>query len=178
MKRPIHQADTGLDLDFDPDLDLMFERVVDIPPEWVWSAWTTEQHIKHWFTPAPWKTIDCRLDLRPGGIFHTVMLSPEGKEFPNSGCYLEVVPQQKLVWTNALQPGYRPAKAPANASVDFCFTAVIALASRGAGTLYQARVIHADRDACARHRAMGFHAGWGTALDQLVAYMKQRQAQP
>ena len=49
-------------------------------------AWTTPEHLKKWFTPAPWTTVDCEIDLRPGGIFRTVMRSPEGQEFPNVGC--------------------------------------------------------------------------------------------
>jgi uncharacterized protein YndB with AHSA1/START domain len=56
----------------------------------------------------PWKTKDCEIDLRQGGIFRTTMQSPEGGEFPGTGCYLEIVPAEKLVWTNALLPGYRP----------------------------------------------------------------------
>jgi uncharacterized protein YndB with AHSA1/START domain len=62
----------------DPQLDLIFERIVDVAPALVWAAWTTPEHLKHWFTPAPWKTIDCEIDLRPGGLFRTVMCSPEG----------------------------------------------------------------------------------------------------
>jgi uncharacterized protein YndB with AHSA1/START domain len=54
--------------------------------------------------------LDCEIDLRPGGIFRTTMRSPEGEEFPNFGCYLEVIPNEQLIWTNALQPGYRPAQ--------------------------------------------------------------------
>src|SRR5216683_7570134 len=81
----------------DPRLDLLLERVVDVPPELVWAAWTTPEHVKKWFTPAPWTTVDCEIDLRPGGIFRFVMRSPEGQEFPNVGCYLEIVKNQKLV---------------------------------------------------------------------------------
>ena len=92
----------------DPKLDLVLERVVPVPRERVWSAWTTPEHVKQWFTPAPWTTVDCEIDLRPGGIFRTVMRSPEGEEFPNLGCYLEIIPNEKLVWTNALAPGFRP----------------------------------------------------------------------
>ena len=92
----------------DARLDLVLERIVDVPTELVWIAWTTPEHIKRWFTPAPWTTVDCEIDLRPGGIFRTVMRSPEGQEFPNVGCYLEVIENKKLVWTNALGPGYRP----------------------------------------------------------------------
>src|SRR4249920_2795967 len=113
----------------DPKLDLSFERIVDVPRELVWKAWTTPAHIKKWFTPAPWQTVDCEIDLRPGGIFRTVMRSPEGEDFPNVGCYLEIVENVHLVWTTALAPGYRPAAASgiaANCGVDF-FTAVISL---------------------------------------------------
>ena len=63
----------------DPRLDLTFERIVDVPKELVWKAWTQPEHLKPWFCPLPWRTIDCEIDLRPGGIFRTVMLSPEGK---------------------------------------------------------------------------------------------------
>jgi uncharacterized protein YndB with AHSA1/START domain len=153
-------------------LDLSFERIIDVPKELVWKAWTTPEHLMPWFCPLPWKTIDCEIDLRPGGIFRTVMLSPEGKEYPGTGCYLEVIENEKLVWTNALHPGFRPAPAAAQGSVDFFFTASIQLASHGTGTRYTVTVIHgneADRDT---HEKMGFHDGWGKALDQLVAYSK------
>lgn len=168
MNRPlVHQPD--------PKLDLVFERVADVPRELVWLAWTTPAHIKKWFTPAPWTTVDCEIDLRPGGIFRTTMRSPEGQDFPNAGCYLEIVTNQKLVWTNALAPGYRPSSRPADDSCDsFAFTAVISLEPHAAGTKYSALVIHGDEASCRKHAEMGFHEGWGKALDQLVALVKKR----
>jgi len=159
-----------------PKLDLSFERIVDVPKELVWKAWTSPEHLKQWFTPAPWKTVDCEIDLRPGGIFRTVMLSPDGQEFPNSGCYLEVRENEKLVWTNALSSGFRPVSssvAHAEKITTFFFTATIALASHGSGTKYTAKVIHADEASCKRHADMGFEEGWGKALDQLVALTKR-----
>ena len=157
----------------DPRLDLVLERVVDISAELIWAAWTTEEHIKHWFTPAPWQTVDCEIDLVPGGIFRTVMRSPEGQDFPNLGCFLEIVPNEKLVWTNTLQPGYRPAELQSEHPCDtFFMTAIIALERQGEGTKYIAVVRHGNEAACQAHREMGFHEGWGKALDQLVAYMK------
>jgi uncharacterized protein YndB with AHSA1/START domain len=166
MTQLIHQPD--------PKLDLVFDRKIDIPRELVWTAWTTPEHLKHWFTPAPWQTIDCEIDLRPGGIFRTVMLSPEGQELPNLGCYLEIIPNEKLIWTNALQPGFRPAKLEPNENNNaFSFTAILSLVPDGNGTKYTATVIHSDEESCQRHNAMGFQSGWGTALDQLVAYMEK-----
>ena len=155
---------------FDPSLDLVLERFVDVPPELVWMAWTTPEHLKKWFTPVPWKTIECEIDLRPGGIFRTVMQSPEGQTFPGVGCYLEVAENQRLVWTNALLPGYRPASAPSSDPAGgLVFTAVITLEPQGTGTKYSALVIHGDPESCKKHEGMGFHQGWGKALDQLVA---------
>jgi uncharacterized protein YndB with AHSA1/START domain len=93
------------------------------------------------------------------------MRSPEGKEFPNIGCYLEVVPNERLVWTDALLPGYRPAENP-------FLTAIITLEAQGKGTRYTAVAIHRDAAARKKHEEMGFHQSWGKALDQLVAHVK------
>ena len=149
----------------DPKLDLVLERTIDVPRELVWVAWTKPEHVSKWFTPAPWTVADCEIDLRPGGIFRTIMRSPEGKEFPSVGCYLEIVPNERLVWTDALLPGYRPSENPS-------FTAIVTLEPRGNGTRYTAVAIHRDEAGRKRHEEMGFHDGWGKALDQLVAHVK------
>jgi uncharacterized protein YndB with AHSA1/START domain len=148
--------------DHDPDLDLVLERVIDVPPELVWQAWTRPEQLEKWFVPHPWSLAECEIDLRPGGIFRTVMRSPEGDLVPNApGCYLEVVENERLVWTDALGPGYRPA-------ADSFFTAVITMRPEGSGTRYVARAVHGDRTTRDKHEQMGFYEGWGKALDQLV----------
>ena len=149
----------------DPKLDLVLERVIDVPPELVWLAWTKPEHVVKWLTPKPWSTVDCEIDLRPGGMFRFVMRSPEGEEFPNIGCFLEVIPNQRLVWTDALLPGYRPSEKP-------FMTAVVTMEPQGSGTRYIAVAIHRDEATRKKHEEMGFQEGWGTALDQLVAFTK------
>ena len=153
----------------DPRLDLVFERTVDVPRDLIWRAWTTPDLVTRWFTPAPWKTVACEIDLRPGGIFRTVMESPEGQAFPHVGCYLEIVPHERLVWTNALGPDYRPVLPGGHGP---SITAIIALEAHGQGTRYRATALHADAAAREAHAAMGFQDGWGKALDQLVAAVK------
>ena len=69
---------TGAHIKQDPRLDLLLERIVDVPPRLVWTAWTDPEHLKQWFTPASWQTVGCEIDLRPGGVFRTVMRSPAG----------------------------------------------------------------------------------------------------
>ena len=150
---------------FNPQTDLVLERIIDVPRELVWAAWTQPEHLKKWFAPAPWTVSDCEIDLRPGGMCRTVMRSPEGEEFPNTGCYLELVENEKLVFTDALAPGYRPVEGG-------FFTAVITFEAHGSGTKYTARAMHKDEAGRKTHEEMGFHAGWGKCLDQLVALVK------
>jgi len=149
----------------DPKLDLVLEREIDVPVELVWKAWTTPKHLREWFVPKPWTITVCEMDLRPGGIFSTTMRSPEGEEFPNLGCYLEVVPNERLIFTDTLLPGYRPSPKP-------FFTAVLQLAPNGAGTRYTAIAIHGNEETRKNHEDMGFHHGWGTVVDQMVAAIK------
>ena len=151
-------------------LDLVLEREIDVPVEMVWAAWTTPEHIKHWFAPKPVEVPECEIDLRPGGKFRTVMVLPDGTRMDNSGCYLEVVPHTRLVFTDALEPGFRPSAAQ-------FFTGKIELEDLGNGrTKYRATAIHGTQENADHHRKMGFFEGWGTALDQLVEFTKGQQA--
>ncbi|AEE68602.1 Activator of Hsp90 ATPase homolog 1-like protein [Bordetella pertussis] len=156
----------------DPKLDLVLERTIDVPPALVWQAWTQPEHIKHWLTPAPWQTVRCDVDLRPGGRFRFVMRSPEGEEHTHDCCYLEIVEGSRLVWTNALLPGFRPAGGGGDVPA---FTAVIRIEPHDQGTRYTATAMHGTQAGCRQHSDMGFHDGWGAALDQLVAHARNMQ---
>lgn len=152
---------------FNPELDLILERNVATPIELVWAAWTEPKHLMHWFTPAPWKTIECDIDLRPGGLFRTVMLSPENTKHENIGSYLEIVPLKKLVFTDSFLPDYRPVESS-------FFSAILLLERDGEGTQYTVIGRHKNIEDCRKHNEMGFHPGWNAALDQLVEYMKTK----
>ena len=143
-------------------LDLTLTRLIDAPRALVWKAWTDPEHLKKWWAPAPLTTPECEMDLRPGGVLRTLMRAPDGTEYPTQGIFLELVENERLVFTDALEPGYRPAQNP-------FFTAIITLEEHKGKTRYTARALHkndADRE---KHERMGFHEGWGKCLDQLVA---------
>lgn len=150
----------------DPDLDLVLERVLDVPPHLVWRAWSEPELLVQWFTPRPWQTVACDIDLRPGGVFSTTMRSPEGQTLPESpGCYLEVEPGRLLTFTDSLGPGYRP-------KAGGFMTATILLEPEGEGTRYTAIARHGSAEDRGKHADMGFADGWGAALDQLVELVK------
>jgi uncharacterized protein YndB with AHSA1/START domain len=156
-------------------LDLTIKRTIDAPRALIWKVWTDPEHVKKWWAPAPWTTSECQMDLRPGGIFRTVMRSPEGQEFPHVGCILELVENEKMVMTNALEPGFRPAPdLPAGTTaaedcVTIPFTSILMLEERGGKTEYSVVVMHKDEAGRKRHEGMGFHEGWNQCLDQLIA---------
>jgi uncharacterized protein YndB with AHSA1/START domain len=153
-----------------PVLDLVLERAIPVPPERVWAAWTEPELLMQWFTPSPWKTVAVDIDLRPGGRCVTTMESPEGDQYPNTGCYLQVEPNHLLVFTSVMTGDFRPI-ATSNGS-GLGFTARIEIeATPDGGTHYRAIAMHANEEDYKRHSDMGFTQGWRAALDQLVSLM-------
>lgn len=142
------------------DHELTLTRLIDATPDKLFRAWTEPELIKQWFTPRPWTTPVVETDVRPGGSSYILMRGPNGEEFPNRGVYLEVVRNERLVFTDAYTRAWEPAEKP-------FMTGIITFAAEGGKTRYHARVLHwsaADREA---HEKMGFHEGWGKATDQL-----------
>ncbi len=147
---------------------LVLARTLDATPHNLFRAWTEPALIKQWFTPKPVETTECSIDLRPGGAFRTIMKMPDGQLHPNVGCILEVIPDEKLVFTSALSAGFRPNPAP-----FLAFTAILTFADAGNGqTAYVARALHGTAEDSQRHAAMGFHDGWNAATSQLEAVAK------
>ncbi|HEX5378166.1 MAG TPA: SRPBCC family protein [Phenylobacterium sp.] len=142
--------------------ELVLTRVIDAPRAAVFKAWTDPEILKRWWAPRPYTTPSCQMDLRPGGVFSTLMRSAEGVEFDNVGVFLEIIPGEKIVFTDAFRPGWIPAEKP-------FMTAIVTFRDAEPGkTRYVARALHwsaADRET---HEKMGFHEGWGMAADQLA----------
>jgi uncharacterized protein YndB with AHSA1/START domain len=153
------------------DRDLVLERIVDVSPALVFKAWTTPKHLMPWFCPKPYRTVEREIDLRPGGKFFVQMVDPDGNKLPTEpGCYLEIVPNRRLVWTSALGPGYRPLD---SSSAPWFFTAVLTFEPHGKdGCRYTATAMHSTREHAEAHEKMGFTQGWGKVLEQLVEYVK------
>jgi uncharacterized protein YndB with AHSA1/START domain len=150
----------------DDRFDLVLTRDVKLPRALIWKAWTEPEHLMPWFCPKPWQVTECDIDLRPGGVFRTLMRGPEGQSMDNAGCYLEVIPQQRLTFTSVLGRGFRPIDKP-----FLPFTAVLTFDETTGGTRYTARVLHGNEADRQKHAEMGFDQGWSKALDQLLEYM-------
>ncbi|MFL5044359.1 MAG: SRPBCC family protein [Xanthobacteraceae bacterium] len=144
------------------DRELLLTRIIDAPRAKVFRAWTDPTLLKQWFAPLPYTTPVAELDVRPGGANLIVMRSPDGTELPNRGVYLQVVENERLVFTDAYTEAWKPSEKP-------FMTVILTFEDVGGKTRYTARVRHwtvADREA---HEKMGFHQGWGQCTDQLAA---------
>ena len=163
------------------DHDLVLERVFDAPRDLVWTAWTTPEHIKKWWAPKPYETPEVELDLRPGGVFRMRMTGPDGFDTGTggAGCVCEVVDGERVVWTSALGPGWRPNEGGDPNCGGFLFTAIITFEDAPGGkTLYRAVAKHKDARDSETHAKMGFHEGWGTCADQLGEVARELAKEP
>jgi uncharacterized protein YndB with AHSA1/START domain len=148
------------------DRELVLTRTIHAPREKVFRAWTDPDLLKQWFAPLPYTTPAAQMDVRPGGSSRIVMRAPDGTEMPNRGVYLEVVPNERLVFTDAYTKAWEPSEKP-------FMTVILTFEDDGGQTKYAARVRHwtvADRET---HEKMGFHQGWGICADQLAALVEK-----
>lgn len=140
--------------------DLEIARDIAAPVDLVWRCWTEPEHFVKWWAPKPVVTEVNALDVRTGGEFASVMTLPDGTKHPGKGVFLDVVKRKRIVFTDALEFGWRPGQNP-------FMTAIITMEATATGTRYAARVLHKNREDRDRHEAMGFFDGWATALAQL-----------
>ena len=151
----------------DPKLDFSIERFIDAPVRLVWEALTKPEHVKEWYMPKAWgRVARTEMDLRPGGAFSIDIATGDGREVPNLGCFLDVVPMERLVWTSMLFPGYRPAVFD-----DIPITAIMTMKSEGSGTRYVFTALHRSEEDFEKDKESGWAEGTQIALDQFVAHV-------
>ena len=152
---------------FDPARDFAIERFIDAPPRLVWEALTRPEHLKEWYMPKVWgRVAHTEMDVRPGGIFRIDIAVGDGPEMQNLGCFLDVVPMERLAWTSMLFPGYRPAVFD-----DIPITAIVTMRPDGTCTRYVFTALHRSAEELETNRSSGFYQGTEIAVDQLVAHV-------
>jgi len=141
--------------------ELLLTRIINATPDKVYRAWTDPEWLTQWFAPLPYTTPEAVLDVRTGGSSYVLMQAPDGTPLPNHGVYLEVVPNEKLVLTDAYTKAWEPSEKP-------FMTLILTFEDLGGKTRYTARVRHWTQADYDLHCQMGFHEGWGQCTDQLA----------
>ena len=155
-------------LAINPKLDFAIERFIEASARLVWDALTKPEHLKEWYMPKAWgRVAHAEMDVRPGGKFSIDIATADGQVFPNLGCFLDVVPMKRLVWTSMLFPGYRPAVFD-----DVPITAIVTMETVGPGTRYVFTALHRDEADFEKNKSSGWAEGTEIAIDQFVALVQ------
>jgi uncharacterized protein YndB with AHSA1/START domain len=147
------------------DRELVLTRLIDVPRAKLYRCWTEPQLINQWFCPKPWRAEVKKIDVRSGGSSVIDMHGPDGEKIENRGVYLEVVPNEKISFTDAFVKAWEPSGKP-------FFSCTVTFADEAGQTRYVARAQHWSAEDCQTHEKMGFYDGWGVATDQLTALAK------
>jgi len=79
----------------------VISRVFDAPRDRVWQSWTEAERLKQWWGPKGFTVKQCKIDLRPGGIMHYCLRTPDGHDMWGRFVYREIVKPEKLVFVNS-----------------------------------------------------------------------------
>ena len=155
----------------------LITREFDAPPALVWKAWTERERFAQWFGPKGIKMSLRTFDMRPGGMCHYSLTTPDGKEFWGKAVYREIVPPTRIVWINSFSDadaGY--ARHPFTKDKwPLELLTTITFAAKGARTEVTVRWIPYESDEEERRAfdaARGsMSTGWGGTFEQLTGYL-------
>jgi uncharacterized protein YndB with AHSA1/START domain len=143
--------------------ELVLTRVFDAPRELVFKSWTDPRHVEKWWGPHGFTCPRCELDVRPGGTILIHMRGPDGRVYPMTGVYQEVVEPERLVFTSAALDDQ------GNALFEILNTIVLTEQGPKTKQTLRARVI--KRSAQAAPYLAGMEVGWTQTLERLAAYV-------
>ena len=86
-------------IEFPSELEIVTTREFDARLELVFDVLTKPEHVRNWFAPFTDVVTECSIDLRVGGSYHIVSVTPDGKKCSFRGVYLEIEPPARIVAT-------------------------------------------------------------------------------
>src|SRR3970282_872322 len=146
------------------DRELVIQRVFDAPRELVFRAYTDPEALVRWWGPREWTTEVRSMDVRPGGRWHYVMRGPGGEEAWGIATYREVVPPERLVYTDAFSDA-EGSTVPPEMEITVIFE------DQGGKTLLSSTTLFASTEERQQVIEMGVVEGMGQTLDRLDEYL-------
>ena len=158
--------------------EFVLSRLVDAPRERVWAAWTEPERMRRWFGPKGLKTVSAEMDLRPGGLYHYGMRTPDGQQMWGKWIFREIAKPERLVFVQSFSDENRGVtRHPMNANWPLQTLATVLFADFGSKTLITLKwapldATDAERKTFDENRD-GMNKGWGGTFEQLDAYLAQ-----
>ncbi|MFC5045636.1 SRPBCC domain-containing protein [Aquimarina hainanensis] len=138
---------------------ITIKRTFDAPLSLVWEAWTTAEHIAHWWGPKGMKTTIIEHHFEEGGTWKYSMIMPDGNEFLSEGTYLTIIPFKKIKTTADFKPMTE------GVQIEILFE------ESGGKTDFTFHVMHPTEAYRIAQEKMGIYNGWGSVFDRLQAYL-------
>jgi uncharacterized protein YndB with AHSA1/START domain len=138
--------------------EISFTRVFERPRHLLFEAWTKPEHVRQWWGCHGSSVTTCEIDLRVGGAWHLVMSMPDGSDHPFKGIYREIVPDQRLVYSECYD-------VPQIGSPEWLTT--VTFEDVEGGTRLTHTILHRSREARDGHLQAGMEAGAIQTLGRL-----------
>ena len=151
---------------------IVITRLFDAPRELVWKAWTDPEHFKRWWGPKDYTSPYCEMDLRVGGKYINCMRSPEGQEYWGTGVFLEIIPMERLVFTDCFadEKGNVVPASYYGMSPDFPLEMLVTVTFEDLGGRTKMTLEHSGLPAGAARE--GAQIGWAESFDKLAESLK------
>ncbi|NTF40670.1 SRPBCC domain-containing protein [Rhizobium rhizogenes] len=141
-----------------PQREIVLTRDIAAPRALLFRLWTEPEHLMRWWGPQTTTASSVSVDLREGGAWRHCILTAEGREYWSHGCYLEIVPPERLVFTFAWENRESKPEHPMQVTVEFH--------ELGEKTRLMFRKAQLPDDTELKLQT----GGWEQALDKYVAY--------
>lgn len=149
-----------------PERTFVIERIFDAPRELVWQVWTDSEHVAQWWGPKDWTLPFCKMDFRPGGVWHYCMRGPGGEESWGKAVYQEIIEPERIVFTDV----FSDAEGNVNEGMPSMLTTVLFLEHEGKTKLISQTQFTSGAE-LERVLAMGMAEGSTQMWDRLEAYL-------
>ena len=157
--------------------EFVISRVFDAPRERVWKAWTEPERLKQWWGPKGFTVHTCKVDLRPGGVFHYGMRTPDGGDMWGKFIYREIVAPKRLVFIDSFSdPKGGVTRHPWSANWPLQTLSTVEFEEQGAGKT-KVTVHGIPHEATEVERKtfeegrQSMQQGWTGTLDQFAGYL-------
>lgn len=147
--------------------EVLITRVFDAPRELVFKAWTDPEHLARWYAPRGCRVAFHKIDVRPGGAFHSCIRTPDGHDCWCTGVYHEIVEPERIVYSLVAADANGDPAEPAEMGLDPDWPretiVTVTFAELGAGTKLTLRQTVSE----ALAKRTGAHPSWLQMLDRL-----------
>ena len=150
--------------------EFVVERQFKAPRTLMFEVFTQPEHLKRWWAPLPYTIPVCTVDLRPGGVWHYCMRSPEGQDHWARSVYREIVPPEKLVYSSTFADEHAN---PVEGMPEHI--TIVTFTEEAGETHVSAHIQFENAAAMQTALDMGMLIGMNMTWDHLIGYVQEIQ---